>query len=168
MPEYTKEILKDLSRVKLRRAAIEVLEIDNKEASNSKSSDLIERIVEAQGGGGKKKASKSNGASTRSGRTRTKREAAPEPEPEQEAADDQEVDESDVGEKVDALGASQDENQEELVKLIGELRDEQIETQRQLFMLNGLLNDVYTFLGEPDDLQERIKELKEEWASEGN
>lgn len=160
---YTEKELKGMSRVLLRRAAREVLGIDNKEASNSKSADLIGRILEAQEGGGngeppkqtRSRGGKSGGSKTTSGRS-GKGKAKEEP-----AGDGIEA-------MVNAVGKGVDENHAEVKELLETVLENQAEIQRQNFILFGLATDIYKAVDEPDALEERLKELEEEWEAQGN
>jgi hypothetical protein len=152
-----------MSRVQLRRAAIEVLKIDNKEASNSKSGDLIERILEegGEGGGSKsskassKKSSRTTKATSRSSKSKSK--AAP-----------AETSSNGVGELVDAVGKAVDETKEDLGSKLEAVLDNQDHIMKQQFILFGMLSDVYKAVDEPDALEARLEELEEEWNSQGN
>jgi hypothetical protein len=164
MSNYTQEELQGMSRVQLRRAAIEVLKIDNKEASNSKSGDLIERIVEASGGGNGNGTAKT-AAKTAPKRTSTKRntrKAATQEAAEPAAAT------NGLGKLVDAVGKAVDETKEELSDKAVESLDNQEHIMKQQFILFGLLCDVYKAVEEPDILEARLEELEEEWNSQGN
>ena len=114
MSNYTQEELQSMSRVQLRRAAIEVLKIDNKEASNSKSGDLIDRIVAAVGGNGNgssKTAEVDKPAARRSTKRNTRKAA---PEEEQQETVSATVSTNGLGKLVDAVGKAVDETKEEL------------------------------------------------------
>ena len=52
--KYTKSDLEDMSRVLLRQTAVKVLQLANKDAASLRSDDIIQKILEAQKGGGKK------------------------------------------------------------------------------------------------------------------
>lgn len=172
MSEYTQEELQGMSRVQLRRAAIEVLKIDNKEASNSKSGDLIDRILETQGGGGdeeEKPKSSSKPKSSGRGKARSSTKAssrsstkAKDDEPEASASS------NGVGELVDAVGKAVDETKEELTAKVDEVLENQEHIMKQQFILFGLLTDVYKAVDEPDALEDRLNELEEEWSNQGN
>lgn len=163
MSNYTQEELQGMSRVQLRRAAIEVLKIDNKEASNSKSGDLIEKIVEASGGGnGTAKAAAAKTTSKRTSTKRNTRKAATQEAAEPAAAT------NGLGKLVDAVGKAVDETKEELSDKAVEILDNQEHIMKQQFILFGLLCDVYKAVDEPDVLEGRLEELEEEWNSQGN
>ena len=175
---YTEEDLKGMSRVELRRAAIAVLGIDNKECSNTKSGELIDRIIGEQdgGGGGKgkgrsrskasstKKASTSKGSSNGRGRGRSRAASKPAEEEAPEASGDMAA----VIERLDALGAELDKTQLENKEALEVIADQQSEIQRQQFIIFGLSTDVYKFVGEPDELEERLNDLDAEWEAQGN
>lgn len=171
MSNYTEEELKGMTRVELRRAAIAVLGIDNKECSNTKSQDLIDRIVSEQGGGGNGKATtkaKSRPAAGGRGRGR----AAPQ-EAREEAREEAPPARASKGgdpaiERLDVLGSTVDENHTEIKEMLQQVLDNQAETQRQNFQIFGLLTDLYKFTGEPDELEARLTELDEEWDNQGN
>jgi hypothetical protein len=173
MSSYTEEELKGMTRVELRRAAIAVLGIDNKECSNTKSQDLIDRILAESGGGGSSKPKSSGRAKASGGGTKAKSSGGgrgrskpePEPDPEPEVV---EGDLSVVIDRVDAVGKAGDENHEEVKELLGIIQEQQVEIQRQQFMLFGLMTDLYKFTGEPDELEERMNELDAEWEAQGN
>jgi hypothetical protein len=173
MSNYTEEELKGMTRVELRRAAIAVLGIDNKECSNTKSQDLIDRILAegGEGGGSKPKASgrggkggskpKASSAGRGRGRSKPKEEEAPPPA----------EDVGDLGvvvDRIDAVGKTVDESHTEVKELLEVIQEQQVEIQRQQFMLFGLMTDLYKFTGEPDELEERMNELDAEWEAQGN
>ena len=162
MSNYTQEELQGMSRVQLRRAAIEVLKIDNKEASNSKSGDLIERLVEASSGGNGTAKAASKAASKRTSTKRTTRKAAAQETAEPAAAT------NGLGKLVDAVGKAVDETKEELTDKAVEILDNQEHIMKQQFILFGLLCDVYKAVEEPDVLEARLEELEEEWNTQGN
>lgn len=154
--------------MQLRRAAIEVLKIDNKEASNSKSGDLISRILDAQGGGGEdeKPASKPAGrgrAGKPAGRGRTAK-SEPADEPAEEAAPAA----NGLGKMVDAVGKAVDESKEELSGKLEEILENQDHIMKQQFILFSLVTDIYKAVDEPDALEARLEEIEEEWNNQGN
>lgn len=178
MSNYTREDLEGMSRVELRTAARNVLKVDNKAVSNEKSGDLINKILEAQGGGGEKKGKAAPAG--RGGKTPGAGKAAPKEEPEetQEETPEEEpqppkgkaapgapvagLKELRVG--IDAVGKTVDENQGELKELLAEI-------DRKLFIVFGLMTDVFKAVNEPDELDGRLNELQEEWEGgdgEGN
>lgn len=170
MSNYTEEELKGMTRVELRRAAIAVLGIDNKECSNTKSQDLIDRIVSEQGGGGNGKATtkaKSRPAAGGRGRGRAAPQAAQEEEAPPPAARASKGGDPAI-ERLDVLGSTVDENHTEVKEMLQQILDNQAETQRQNFQIFGLLTDLYKFTGEPDELEARLTELDEEWDNQGN
>lgn len=165
MSSYTQEELQSMSRVQLRRAAIEVLKIDNKEASNSKSGDLIERILEMGEGGGNgssKEADKAPAkrASKRGSTNKASRAAAA------ESAEPAHT--NGLGKLVDAVGKAVDETKEELGAKVDELLENNAHIMQQQFILFGLLCDIYKAVNEPDELEPRLEELEEEWNTQGN
>lgn len=187
--KYTEEELKAMTRVELRRAAMEVLGVDNKEVSNAKSDDLRDRILAAQEGGGKKTGKAAPPAGKGKGLPSTsKGKPAPEPEPE-EPADEEPPEEAppkgkaagrpaaapsgsvDTKKHFDALGKAVDEmangQQENHATVIEQLN----EIERKQFIMLGLLTDIFKAVNEPDALEERLNELQGEWEaqnSEGN
>ncbi len=165
MSNYTQEELQGMSRVQLRRAAIEVLKIDNKEASNTKSGDLIGRIVQLDADGGEEK-------TTAPKRTRRSRKAAPKDETttshEEAAPKTKRASTNGVGKLVDAVGKAVDETKEELGAKVEDVLDNQDRIMKQQFLLFGLLCDIYKAVDEPDALEERLVELDEEWDKQGN
>ena len=164
MSNYTQEELQGLSRVQLRRAAMEVLKIDNKEASNTKSGDLIERILDAgegAGGNGTKKAATSS--KKRASKATAKKRTAAKEETTTAAPST-----NGVGKLVDAVGKAVDETKEELSTKIDEMMENQDHIMKQQFILFGLLVDVYKAVDEPDALEARLEELEEEWNAQGN
>jgi hypothetical protein len=164
MSSYSQEELQNMSRVQLRRAALAVLKIDNKEASNAKSMDLIERILEAEGNGNGSSAGKAakETKKTTSGKRSTRKT--------NKASSDVEVNVpgNGVGKLVDAVGKAVDETKEELSDKFVEVLDNQEHIMKQQFTIFGLLCDIYKVLDEPDVLEERLKELGEEWDTQGN
>jgi len=169
MSNYSEEELKGMTRVELRRAAIAVLGIDNKECSNTKSQDLIDRIVAEQGGGNGKAAAKAARPAAGRGRGRP----APQDAGKDEAPPERTASKGGGGgdgaiERIDVLGKTVDENQAELKEMLQQVLDNQAETQRQNFQIFGLLTDLYKFTGEPDELEARLTELDEEWDNQGN
>lgn len=165
MSNYTQEELQGMSRVQLRRAAIETLKIDNKEASNSKSGDLIEKILEMGAAGGNGDSSDKAAAKETTKRTtkRTTRKAAARKEEAAEAAPT-----NGVGKLVDAVGKAVDETKEELVAKSDDILENIEHIMKQQFILFGLLCDVYKTVDEPDVLEGRLEELEEDWNSQGN
>jgi len=171
MSNYTEEDLKGMTRVELRRAAITVLGIDNKECSNIKSQDLIDRILSEQGGGNGKATQAKSRTAPAAGRGRGRpapQEEKPSEQPEGKPSG-REVSHGDavIG-RIDVLGKTVDENQTELKEMLQQILDTQAETQRQNFQIFGLLTDLYKFTGEPDELEARLTELDEEWENQGN
>jgi len=164
MSNYTQEELQGMSRVELRKAAIATLKIDNKEASNTKSGDLIDRIIEMNGNG----AGAGEKAPPRK-RTRKSRKAAPE-ETTTEAAPSKgkRASTNGVGKLVDAVGKAVDETKEELGAKVEEVLENQEHTMKQQFILFGLLCDIYKMMEEPDVLETRLDELDKEWDAQGN
>lgn len=188
--KYTEEDLKAMSRVELRRAAIEVLKVDNKEISNSKSEDLRARILEAQeGGAAKPKGGKIPPKAGGRGLPGTKGKVAPKPEPEPEVEDEtpEETPEEeapapkgkpagkpaagpgtvvDAKKYFDAIGKAVDEvgsgQQEMQETLVTQLN----EIERKQFIMLGLLTDIFKAVNEPDELEPRLTELQEEWEKE--
>jgi hypothetical protein len=68
-------------------------------------------------------------------------------------------------EKIDALGKTVDENQEVLAKSIGELEETLKSMSVSLFVLQGLVGDLYVDTFQDDeDLDERIEELEESFS----
>jgi len=170
MSNYTEEELKGMTRVELRRAAIAVLGIDNKECSNTKSQDLIDHIVSEQGGGGSGKVTtktKARPAAGGRGRGRTAPQAAQEEKAPTPAARASKGGDPAI-ERLDVLGGTVDENHTEVKEMLQQILDNQAETQRQNFQIFGLLTDLYKFTGEPDELEARLTELDEEWDNQGN
>ena len=55
---YSRDELTEMSRVDLRRIAVQIHGMNNRECSGSGSADIIDFIIEAQDGGGGKKGSK--------------------------------------------------------------------------------------------------------------
>jgi hypothetical protein len=166
MSNYTQEELQGMSRVQLRRAAIEMLKIDNKEASNSKSGDLIDRILEMGEGGGNGNGSSKEAAkgpakrSTR--RTTRKTTAAKEETAEATPANG-------VGKLVDAVGKAVDETKEELISKSDDILENIDHIMKQQFILFGILCDVYKAgVDGPDALDARLEELEEAWNAQGN
>ena len=170
---YTKDELDGMSRVDLRRIAVQVHGMDNKECSNTKSEALKDWIMEQQEGGGGKSngktskataAAKSSSKSSRSSKasktstSKAKASAAP-----TEAS-------GDLGtliERVDAVGKGLDENQEEVKELLQQVSDTLTDINRQQFVTFGLLTDLYKVHFEPDELDDRMGELEKEYE-EGN
>lgn len=195
---YTKDELNEMSRVELRRLAVQVHGMDNKECSNTKSDELKEFILEAQeGGGGKKSSSKSsrskgrssskssgkNGqsgrASAASSRGRGRSEAKKDEEQEQEAPASTEginidfsainIDFSAIEERLDAIGKTLDESNEGLAGEISEVKDQLTDVQRQMFLMFGLSVEMAKAVLEPDEVDTCLAELEEEWGkSAGN
>lgn len=170
MSSYTEEELKGLTRVELRRAAVAVLGLDNKECSYLKSQDIINRIVSEQGGGGKTSTkTKARPATTGRGRAASQEDKKAEEAP-PAARDSKKADPAHGAtiERLDVLGATVDENHTELKEMLQQVLDNQAETGRQNFQIFGLLTDLYRFTGEPDELEERLHELDQEWDNQGN
>lgn len=168
---YTRKDLDSMSRVELRRLAVQVHGMDNKECSNTKSEEIKAYIEEAQGGGGKstskgsstKAAAKpepSNGKPATRGKARSsKAKAAP---PTEEVASDL----SAVLERIDAVGKAIDEGQETTKEELGGIVDQLCDIDKKLFILTGLATDLYKAMYEPDDLDPRIEELEAEYDAE--
>lgn len=165
MSNYTQEELHGMSRVQLRRAAIETLKIDNKEASNSKSGDLIGRILEMSDEDGN-----GNGATKAAAKEPAKR--ASKRAPRKTAAKREEVADAaptnGVGKLVDAVGKAVDETKEELIAKSDDVLENIEHIMKQQFILFGLLCDIYKAVDEPDVLEGRLEELEEEWNAQGN
>jgi flagellar biosynthesis/type III secretory pathway ATPase len=167
MSSYTQEELQGMSRVQLRRAAIEVLKIDNKEASNAKSVDLIERIMELGGNGngnGTEKAAAKTAKRTTSRRGSVRKAAVAEETAEEAVS----VGSNGLGKLVDAVGKAVDETKEEISAKLSESLENQEHIMKQQYMLFGLLCDIFKAVNEPDELEERLQELEEEWTAQGN
>lgn len=162
MSNYTQEELQGMSRVELRKAAIATLKIDNKEASNTKSGDLIDRIIEMNGAGEKAPARK---------RTRKPKKGAGEGDTTEAAPSKSRrasTSAGDIGKLVDAVGKAVDETKEELVSKVDEALENQDHIMKQQFMLFGLLCDIFKMMDEPDTLEARVDELDKEWDAQGN
>jgi len=144
---YTKENLKAESRVSLRQIAMKVLSLTARQVSEMKSENIIEAILEKQGGGGKKSDKKSDKSSTK-----------PKEDKEPEKEEEKESDGEGSNEQLDALGKVVDDVEERLKGL-----------ERQQYMLFGLLSDLWLAqVGGKEELEERIGELEKEFADEGN
>lgn len=192
---YTKDELNEMSRVELRRLAVQVHGMDNKQCSNTKSDELKEFILEAQDGGGKKSSSKSssrgkgrsssksrgkNGqsgrasaaSSTSSGRGRGRSKPKEDEQEEQEStasAQGINIDFSAIEERLDAIGKTVDETNEGLAGEISEVKDQLTDIQRQMFLLFGLNVEMAKALLEPDVVDETLADLEKEWdESSGN
>jgi hypothetical protein len=171
--QYTQEELEGMTRVQLRRAALSILGIDNKEASNRKSGDLIAGILETQEGGGndkpKSRSKASSKASTKSkaGGAKTGGRSKAKPK-EDQGGNGVGAGADDLIRRIDALGKTVDENQEGLKEGLEEISAGIADIQRQQFFLFGLLSDVYKMVGEPDELAERLEEMDQEWDQQGN
>lgn len=144
---YTKENLKAESRVSLRQIAMKVLGLNARQISEMKSENIIEAILEKQGGGGKKSDKKDSKSS-----------AKPKEDKEPEKEEEKESDGEGSNEQLDALGKVVDDVEERLKGL-----------ERQQYMLFGLLSDLWLAqVGGKEELEERIGELEKEFADEGN
>ena len=160
-----------MSRVELRRLAVQVHKMDNKECSNTKSEEIKAYIEEAQGGGGSKSKASSkkttskkagNGKPTTRGKARSSK-AKDEPAP-AEVSDDL----STVLERIDAVGKALDEGQEGTKEELEGIVDQLADIDKKLYILTGLNTDLYKAMYEPDDLDPRIEELETEYEAEGN
>lgn len=165
MSNYSQEELQGMSRVQLRRAAIEMLKIDNKEASNSKSGDLIDRILEMGDGGNGNGSSKEEVKTT--AKRGTKRNTRKTTAAKEETAEAMPT--NGVGKLVDAVGKAVDETKEELVSKSDDILENIDHIMKQQFILFGILCDVYKAgVDGPDALDARLEELEEAWNAQGN
>jgi len=170
MSNYTQEELEGMSRVQLRRTAIETLKIDNKEASNSKSGDLISRIMEV-GSGEEEPPKKAAAAAAKRGtskRASSRKSGGNGVDAAATSTESVAVPTNGISKLVDAVGKAVDETKEELVTKVDGVLDQLDHIMKQQFILFGLLCDVYKNLDEPDVLEARLEELDEEWNAQGN
>jgi hypothetical protein len=105
-----------------------------------------------------------------------------EPEPDDEGQNEAPPAAEDVGElaeRVDALGKTIDDNHKEMMEAIGGAGGEGVEEVKEtlenirlsLYILHGLVADLYSINYEPDDLKNRVDELEAEFnedPQEGN
>lgn len=167
MSNYTQEELKGMTRVQLRRAAIEVLKISNREASDYNSKDLIAQIIDAQGenGNGTEKRAERSTKGKAASKTRASKTKASKKEDTAEAAPST----NGVGKLVDAVGKAVDETKEELGTKLDELSENIEHIMKQQFLLFGVFTDVYkATAGGKEELEERLEELGEDWDNQGN
>ena len=182
--KFTEEQLNDMSRVLLRRTAMKVLGIDNTTASKLGTEDLIAQILESQDGGGKSKGKKGG-----------KPASKPAPEPEEEAAEEvveeepkprgrraapapkeEESGPDALMRHVVAIGKGQDEELKalkdmvaDLTKVVRTLAEVVREIDRKTYVNLGLTNQIYTFTGEPDELDGTVAGLEKNWdEAQGN
>lgn len=169
MSNYSEEELKGMTRTQLRQAGIKVLQIDNKEICEFGTQDIIDKILAEQEGGNGKSAT-STKTRTAVGRGRVKAEEPPK-EDSRKAAPTEKKDSSSMGDlssRVDALGATVDENQTKVMEVLEMLPDMLVELQKMQSAIFGLMTDLYKFTGEPGDLKDRLAELDEDWEKRGN
>lgn len=131
------------------------------EAKGSKSSKKGGRGLARRPGRSKKedkkedkKSSKGNGK----GRSRAK---DPEPEPDPVPVGD--VDLSEITERIDAVGGTLDDNQNELKEELVSIAETLDDIKRNQFIQWGLLCDIYSGENAETDLDKRLDELDEEW-----
>ena len=181
---YTADELEEMQRPDLRKLAVKTWGMDNKECTATKSHALRSWILEQQEGyqnGG-------NGA----GETRKKRgrpkgskgpKARPSGRPSQRAAK-AESEEAPSGngsssgliERVDLLGKTIDSNHEEIKEAIAaggspDLQESIDSIKLSLYILHGLVGDIYRNYYDPDELETRTDELEAEYGeaeAEGN
>jgi len=168
MSDYTVEDLKGMTRTQLRQAGIKVLQIDNKEICEFGTQEIIDKILAEQEGGN----GKSTGTSTKSraavGRGRGKAEEPKEETRKATSSEKKGGSGEDLSSRVDAVGATLDENHNKVMDVLGSLHDMLVEIQRMQSALFGLVTDLYKFTGEPGDLKDRLAELDDEWEKQGN
>lgn len=178
MANYTAEELKTVGRVELRRRAV-ALGMNNKDCTNSTSEQLKQFILEAQEGAGEEgeegeepKKSKARAraegegevkTSKGNGKTRQTRTTKAKEEVEETAASS-----GASNEKIDHLGAAMDEEFEKVNNRLNEICEAHDSADRQRFIMMGLLSDIYKNFFEPDELEERIKELEADCDNSGN
>jgi len=161
MSEYTEEELRNLSRVDLRRAAVQVLGIDNRTATNHKTDELVSLILESQSGNGKSKGKGKGAPPAGKGKLasapKEPEETEPEPPKGKAAAT---ITGADVVKHLQAIGKGMDENHEATTEHLNEL-------ERKLYILSGLVMDLFKSAYEPDELDPRIAELDEAFQKDG-
>jgi hypothetical protein len=166
MHSYTEAELKEMTRLDLKKAAIDTLHISNAEARNTKGPLLIEKILEklAEGGNGdspaeepKKAAKRTNSRKTRKPGTVVAKDAAVDLAPT-----------NGLGKLVDAVGKAVDDTKEELAAKSEEMMENLEHVMKQQFILFGVLCDIFKAVNEPDELEPRLEELETEWDAQGN
>lgn len=160
---YSREELDQKQRPELRTIAknIETIQMPMMELVRLKEPELRDLIMEHQAPAGKKAV------------TRTPKTPAKEVEPVQErkprtpakAAAEEMTDPNDVCEKIDALGKTLDEDVIPELKTTKELAESLNES---LYILRGLINDIYVATLDEDTLKERTEALAEEFEQAGN
>lgn len=181
---YTENELEEMQRPDLRKLAVKTWGMDNKECTATKSHALRSWILEQQ----ESYQNGDNGA----GETRKKRgrpkgskgskgpKARPSGRPSQRAAKvEEEATEgngssSSLIERVDLLGKTIDTNHEEIKEAISsggsaDLQESIDSIKLSLYILHGLVGDIYRNYYDPDDLETRMDELEAEYGdAEGN
>ena len=154
----TEEELREMKRFDMRQIATEHFGMDPKVCSKLATNEVMKFILEKQEElRGEKSGTKGNGKAATSAKASTKKR---EPEPEPEAEDEVEAEEAEGG-SLNALGLALDSHAEESKEV---LRD----VQRQVFTIFGLVASLYVQNEGQDGLEERLKELEEEWEKLGN
>lgn len=177
---YTIDELKEMSRVDLRKLSVKGWGMDNKECSNTKSADLREFIIAKQEeyqdqGDEKPTKSKASPKARASRPTSTAPKASAgrsrkEPKEPKEHAEDSDSDTA----RLDILGQAVDDNHAELKALLTEADTEYKDTLENvrmgMYVLHGLIADIYRNYYEPEDLKDRVDELAKEFNAdaEGN
>lgn len=170
---YTQAELDDLSRAELRRLATHVYGMDNRKCINAPSDEIKEYILKKQDGGGKAETGGKRGKTSKAGKAGKKATSksgngkGKSQEKETEAAPAS-ADSGDLAPLIDALGKTLDEHAELTEKMFKEIEDSLIDLDKSAYITNGLLMDIYRYHFEPEDLDSRLKELEEEYESEGN
>jgi len=177
--KLTKEDLDGMSRVQLRRAAMEVLGMGNKEATEMNSADLKAKILEAQEGGGKKKGKAAPPPEEpKKGRGKPapepEPEEEPEPEPEEEApppkgkvaASSETRTLTEILKVVHAVGKAVDELAQTVAERLDTQDEHLVEIERKLFHQLGLTENIFKGVSEPDEFEPRIEALEDEWKKQ--
>ena len=150
---YTKEELKSLSRTDLRRRAVQVLNVPNRDVISEKSDVLINKILAFQDTQNIEVKSKPEVS-----KSETNKDIAQvimfAPSPEEHEC-------SNLVQRIDAVGKTVDQLEEKFKQALSVLEEKVTLVLQDTYIIIGLAQELYKLVGEPDDLQERMKELIE-------
>ena len=164
----TEEELRELKRIDIRTIAVDHFGMDTKIASKTTTGDVISFILEAQ----EKEFGKSSGKGKAEPKGKVAPKAKPEPEPEPDPEPEPEEEKAevsgDVEGKIDALGQALDSMSEEVKTILDGISGTLSDITKNQFMLYGLVANLFIVNDGQEALDERIKELEEEWEKQGN
>ena len=160
----TEDELRELKRIDIRTIAVDHFGMDTKVASKTSTADAVAFILEAQ----EKELGKGKGKAAPAAKAKSTPKAKPEPEPEPEAEEEQveEVETGDSEGKIDALGQALDSMNEEVKAILDGITNTLRDIQKDQFMVYGLVANLFVISEGEGALEERIKELEEEWEKQ--